>query len=317
MIILSPLSQEQMKMYYYSLNEYLKSTFGCKVYKLSLDGIMTCPNRDGTLGTRGCIFCGDEGSGEFASPCCGDINLQIEAAKKRVASKIKSGKYIAYFQSFTNTYSPVEHLKSIFYPAIMHPDIAALSIATRPDCLPNDVLELLGELNKIKPVWVELGLQTIHPKTADYIRRGYSLSCFDSAVESLKARNIQVIVHQILGLPDETAEMMYQTASYIGKSGADGIKLHLLYVLSGTDIEKDYKNGKFSLLSLDEYIKILEGCIMRLPKSMVIHRMTGDGAKAKLVAPQWSGNKKLVLNAIRTAFEKDNLQQGALFENTK
>jgi len=300
-------------MYYRTLNEYAKNTFGCKVYKLALDGGMTCPNRDGTVGLHGCIFCGDEGSGEFAAKKCGDLEEQIAQAKEKISSKIKDGKFVAYFQNFTNTYAPVEYLESLFYPVITRPDIAALSVATRPDCLGDDVLNLLSRLNSIKPVWVELGLQTIHQTSADYIRRGYPLSCFDDAVSSLKKIGVHVIVHQILGLPGETEEMMYETAEYIGRSGADGIKLHLLYVISGTDLEKDYFAGKFETLSLENYINILEGCILRIPRSMVVHRLTGDGAKSKLVAPKWSGNKKMVLNTIRTAFEKDNIEQGELF----
>ena len=294
---------------YRSLNDELREKFGGKVYKLALEGGFSCPNRDGTLGTGGCIFCLG-GSGDFAEKPSGSIFEQIEKAKARVAGKNPSGKYIAYFQSYTNTYAPAEYLERIFSEAISHPDIVALSVGTRPDCLPDDVIEVLARLNKTKPVWVELGLQTIHQKTAEYIRRGYPLPVFDSAVERLKKAGIYVVVHMIIGLPGETPEMIFETAEYIGKSGADGIKLQLLHVLSGTDLAKDYKAGKFRTLELDEYILILEGCIRRLPPEMTIHRLTGDGNKRHLIAPLWSGDKKRVLNAINSAFENDKLIQG-------
>ncbi|MBR2640553.1 MAG: TIGR01212 family radical SAM protein [Oscillospiraceae bacterium] len=294
---------------YRSLNDELREKFGGKVYKLALEGGFSCPNRDGTLGTGGCIFCLG-GSGDFAEKPSGSIFEQIEKAKARVAGKNPSGKYIAYFQSYTNTYAPAEYLERIFSEAISHPDIVALSVGTRPDCLPDDVIEVLARLNKTKPVWVELGLQTIHQKTAEYIRRGYPLPVFDSAVERLKKAGIYVVVHMIIGLPGETPEMIFKTAEYIGKSGADGIKLQLLHVLSGTDLAKDYEAGKFRTLELDEYISILEGCIRRLPREMTIHRLTGDGNKRHLIAPLWSGDKKRVLNAINSAFENDKLIQG-------
>ena len=273
---------------------------------------MTCPVRDGKIHTKGCIFCSADGSGTFCEKSTDDINTQIENAKKRVESKIKNGKYIAYFQDFTNTYAPVEYLEKIFTKAISHPDIVALSIATRPDCLPAEVLALLEKLNKIKPVWVELGLQTIHEKTAQYIRRGYSLSVFDKAVSDLKKIGIQVIVHIILGLPLETKEMMYETVSYVEKCGIDGIKLQLLHILKGTDLAKDYENGKFKCLELEEYIEILENCIKILPQDVTIHRLTGDGAKKDLIAPLWSSDKKRVLNAVNNAFKRDNIVQGII-----
>ena len=227
------------------LNEYLRNTFGCKVYKISLNGGFTCPNRDGTIDTRGCIFCSAGGSGDFAESPTQSVTEQIEAGKARVAAKMKDGKYIAYFQAFTNTYGPVEKLRALYTEAIRHPDIVALSIATRPDCLPEEVLELLEELNHIKPVWVELGLQTIHPATADYIRRGYELEVYDRAVRSLRARHLEVITHVILGLPGETAADMVETVRYVVASGVTGIKLQLLHVLRGTDLAKDYETGKF------------------------------------------------------------------------
>ena len=288
-------------MRYISLSEYLKARFGCKVYKLALEGGMTCPNRDGTCGTGGCIFCAADGSGAFAQT--GEtVFEQIEAAKARVAGKIRDGKYIAYFQSFTNTYAPLSYLESLFRAAIDHPDVAVLSIATRPDCLPEDVLELLAELNQIKPVWVELGLQTIHPDTARYIRRGYELPIYDKAVSDLRIRGIEVITHVILGLPGETREQMLDTVRYVGQR-TDGIKLQLLHVLRGTDLAKDYAAGTFRTLELDEYCDLIVDCLRCLPENVVIHRMTGDGAKKDLIAPLWSGDKKRVLNTLNRRIE--------------
>lgn len=298
---------------YFSLNSYLRSQFGCKVYKLALDGGFTCPNRDGTLDTRGCIFCSGRGSGDFAVSACEDIYSPIERAKETVSAKIRSGKFIAYFQSFTGTYAPIERLRKIYTAAISHPDIVALSIGTRPDCINDEVLQLLDELNRIKPVWIELGLQSIHDRTAEYIRRHYPLEVFDDAVRRLKEINLNVIVHMIIGLPNETEQMIYDTAEYIGKSGADGVKFQLLHILEGTDLAEDYRKGLFEALELEQYIKLLEGCIRRIPSGMVIHRMTGDGAKRDLIAPLWSADKKRVLNAINNAFERDDLQQGELF----
>lgn len=283
---------------YNSFNKETKRRFGCKIYKLALSGGMTCPTRDGTLGTRGCIFCSAHGSGDFAAPKCESIAAQIESAKKLVCKKAKDAKYIAYFQDYTNTYAPVEYLRELFYSAIEPDDIVALSIGTRPDCLPNDVIELLSELNKIKPVFVELGLQTIHPQTAEYIRRGYDLPVFDKAVEDLSANGIEVVVHVILGLPGETREMMLQTVDYVGKSRAKGIKLQLLHVLNGTDLAEDYRQGRFKTLDMDIYIDILIECLRILPPDMIIHRLTGDGAKRDLIAPMWSADKKRVLNEI-------------------
>ncbi len=292
-------------MEYYSLNTYLKDTFGTKVYKLALNAGFTCPNRDGTLDTRGCIFCSGSGSGDFCESPLLSITEQIEEGKKRVASKIsENGKYIAYFQAFTNTYAPVETLRKLFMEAINHPDITALSVATRPDCLGEDVLNLLDELNHIKPVWVELGLQTIHEKTAEYIRRCYPLSVYDKAVKDLKERNITVIVHVILGLPFETKEEMLETVDYACKSGIDGIKLQLLHVLKGTDLAKDYAEGKFKCLERDEYINLVVECLKIIPKNIVIHRMTGDGDKKILLAPEWSKEKKTVLNALTKAIRE-------------
>lgn len=279
-------------------NEYYRSRFGCKVYKLALDGGMTCPNRDGTKGTRGCIFCSGAGSGEFAEPRCGSVTAQIEAAKRRVAAKVGSGKYLAYFQSFTNTYAPVARLEQLFTEAIFHPDVVGLSVATRPDCLPDEVLNLLARLDRVKPVFVELGLQTIHPETAAWIRRGYPLSDYDRAVSRLRALGLHTVVHVILGLPGETEQMMVQTAAYVGRSGAGGIKLQLLYVLENTDLAALWRAGQVPLLSLEDYARLLGRCLAVLPPDMVIHRLTGDGAKKDLLAPLWSADKKRVLNYV-------------------
>ncbi len=296
-------------MYLNLLNENLKAQYGCKVYKLALSSGCGCPNRDRD-GKHGCIFC--DGAGAFAAT--GTIEEQLCQAKEKVASKIKGeAKYIAYFQSFTNTFAPVSYLEPLFTAAMQPEDVVALSVATRPDCLGEDILDLLEACNKQKPVWVELGLQTIHEDTADYIRRGYPLSVFDEAVRKLKNRGITVIVHQILGLPGETPERMAETSRYIGRSGADGIKLHLLHVLRGTDLEKDWRAGKVPTMSLEEYIKALELCVENLPREMVIHRLTGDGAKRDLLAPLWSGDKKRVLNAIHKAFREDDVEQGRKF----
>lgn len=290
------------KLHYRSLNSYLRETFGEKVYKLSLDGGFTCPNRDGRLDSRGCIFCSG-GSGSFSVPVGDDVAGALEMAKSVIAPKTGARKFIAYYQSYTGTYAPIERLRFLYGQTIAHPDVVALSIGTRPDCLPDSVLELLEDLNRIKPVWVELGLQTIHPATAAYIRRGYQLEVFDEAVRELKARGITVIVHMILGLPGETAEMMEETAGYIGRSGADGIKLQLLHVLRGTDLEREWQEGRVKLPELEEYIGLLRLCLGALPPEMVIHRLTGDGDKRDLLAPLWSSDKKRVLNAINAVFE--------------
>ena len=291
-------------MEYYSLNQYLKDTFGQKVYKIALDGGFTCPNRDGTVGTGGCIFCSGAGSGDFAESRALSITEQIERGKQKVAGKVHDGKYIAYFQAFTNTYAPIERLRALYEEAISHPDIVALSIATRPDCLPDEVLALLEEFNNRKPVWVELGLQTVHEKMAAYIRRGYALPAYDEAVKKLKKIDVQVIVHVILGLPHETKDEMKETVAYVGRSGVDGIKLQLLHVIKGTDLEQEYLAGRFRTLEMEEYVNLVAECIALLPPDMVIHRMTGDGDKAKLIAPYWSADKKKVLNALNKAIKE-------------
>ena len=297
-------------MYWNDLGSHLKAVYGTKVYKLALSSGCTCPNRDGTLGSRGCIFC--DGAGSFAA--AGDIRRQLAAAKARVAAKAgANARYIAYFQSFTNTYGPVDRLRQLYRAALEPEEVVALSIATRPDCLGPRVLELLAGLREMKPVWVELGLQTIHPASAAYIRRGYELPAFDRAVADLRAIGATVVVHQILGLPGEDREMMLETARYIGHSGAEGIKFHLLHVLRGTDLAAEWQAGRVVLPTLEEYIALLEDCVRGIPREMVIHRLTGDGAKRELLAPLWSGDKKRVLNAIHAAFLRDDVEQGSAF----
>lgn len=295
-------------MYWNRLSDRLRERYGGKVYKLALSSGCSCPNRDGTLDTRGCIFC--DGAGAFAA--AGEIPTQLAEAKRRVADKVGANpRYIAYFQSFTNTHGPVERLRQLYLQALDDPEVVILSIATRPDCLGEEVMALLRELNAIKPAWVELGLQTIHPATAERIRRGYDLSVFDEAVAKLRGADIEVIVHQILGLPGETADMMAETAQYIGQSGANGVKFHLLHVLRGTDLAADWQAGEVEVMEMETYISVLEECVRRIPREMVIHRLTGDGAKRDLLAPLWSGDKKRVLNAIHAAFTRDDVEQGS------
>ncbi len=297
---------------YHALDYYLKELFHEKVYKLALDGGMTCPNRDGTIGYRGCIFCSGGGSGEFAGDRCLSITMQLEQQKAQIEKKFPARKYIAYFQAFTNTYAPVSRLRPLFMEAVSHPDVVILSIATRPDCLDRDVLELLAQLNQIKPVWVELGLQSVHEETARYIRRGYSLPVFEDAVKNLRRRNIDVIVHAILGLPGETKKMILDTMRYLGGQPIQGVKLQLLHVLSGTDLALDYAVGKFSVLSMDEYIALVIECLEVLPPELVIHRITGDGPKDLLLAPLWSARKREVLNSIHREMKLRNTWQGRL-----
>ena len=298
-------------MYWNRLSDRLREAYGGKVYKLTLSSGCSCPNRDGTIDTRGCIFC--DGAGAFAA--AGDIPTQLAEAKRRVAAKAgENARYIAYFQSFTNTHGPVEHLRTLYMQAIADPEVVILSIATRPDCLGEEVMELLRELNTIKPVWVELGLQTIHPASAAYIRRGYDLPVFEKAVAKLRAAGIEVIVHQILGLPGETADMMKETAQYIGQSGSQGVKFHLLHVLRNTDLATDWQAGNVPVMDMETYISALEACVRRIPREMVIHRLTGDGAKRDLLAPLWSGDKKRVLNAIHAAFARDDVEQGSALQ---
>lgn len=283
-----------MKRMYKTLSQHYRERYGCKVYKLAIDGGFTCPNRDGTVGYGGCIFCSGAGSGDFAISGC-DIPAQLETAKEKVAFKNKSGKYIAYFQSFTNTYAPVEKLEALYRQAMAPDYIVGLAIGTRPDCLSAEIIDLLGKLNQIKPISIELGLQTIHEETARYIRRGYETPVYFDAVNALKQAGIDVVTHIILGLPGETEEMMVQTTQSAIAAGTDGVKFHLLHVLQGTDLAADYAQGKFRCLELEEYARILKACIAVLPPETVVHRITGDGAKKELIAPMWSADKKKVL----------------------
>lgn len=280
-----------INMKYKSFHQACVEKFGGKVYKLSLDGGFSCPNRDGTVGTGGCIFCSSYGGGEFAEGMCRCVTEQLERAKVRVAAKNKGGKYMAYFQSFTGTYAPVERLRQLYYDAIAPEDVVALSIGTRPDCLGDDVIALLKEINFQKPVTVELGLQTCHPESVVYIRRGYENSVYLDAVRRLKAAGIEVVTHIILGLPGEGSTMAAQTTRFTVDAGTDGVKFHLLHVLKNTDLEKDYREGKFRCLELEEYARWLKECIAQLPPHVVVHRITGDGAKRDLVAPLWSADK--------------------------
>lgn len=300
---------------YHSLDYYLKNTYGSKLYKLSLNGGMSCPNRDGTCGTRGCIFCSQGGSGDFAESPSETIREQIEHGKSKVAAKYGGGSYIAYFQAYTNTYAPVDYLRKIFTEAIMHPDIRILSVATRPDCLGEDILNLLHELNQIKPVWIELGLQTIHESTAKYIRRGYPLCVFDDAVKRLRKENIEVIVHTILGLPGENTADILETMEYLNHMDIQGIKLQLLHVLRGTDLAADYEKGLFQTYERDEYISLLINCLEHLRPDMVIHRITGDGPKDLLIAPLWASRKREVLNMLHHRMKEEQSYQGRLFSH--
>ncbi len=290
-------------MKYTSLSSYLKSEYSEKYYKLSLSCATSCPNRDGVCGNRGCIFCSAKGSGDFAQNALLDIDTQIEKAKALVKNKTDSDKYIAYFQSFTSTYGDKKYLKNVFTKTINRDDVAILSIATRPDCLDSDIIKMLKELVRIKPVWVELGLQSIHESTSKYIRRGYKTDVYFDAVNKLKEIGVHIITHIIIGLPNETKEMIVETAKQVGKV-TDGIKLQLLHVLKDTDLEKEYADGKFEVLTLEEYADILCECINVLPKNVVIHRLTGDGDKNNLVAPLWSRDKKRVLNYINHAIKE-------------
>ncbi len=282
---------------YKTLNEHYREKFGCKVYKLSIDGGFSCPNRDGTVGVGGCIFCSATGSGEFAE-AGNSVTHQLEQAKRRVEAKNKGGKYMAYFQSFTNTYGPVERLNMLYREAIAPEDVVGLAIGTRPDCISDETIALLKDINSLKPVSVELGLQTIHPESVQYIRRGYENQVYFDAVRRLKEAGIEVVTHIILGLPGETPDMMAQTTRQVVAAGTDGVKFHLLHVLRGTDLERDYLAGKFQCLELPEYAEILRQCLQELPPHVVVHRITGDGAKKDLVAPLWSADKKRVLNFL-------------------
>lgn len=298
---------------YYSLNDYLKQTFGEKVYRLSLNGGMTCPNRDGTLDSRGCIFCSAGGSGDFAASPSLSVTEQIKQARERIRKKSSCQKFIAYFQAYTNTYAPVPYLKKLFTEAINHPDIVAISIGTRCDCLDDDVLELLCELNQIKPVWVELGLQSIHNETLTRIRSGFTYEQYLHAVTSLKEKHITVITHLILGLPGETKEMMLASVDAVAALPCDGIKLQLLHVLKNTDLASLYESDPFPVFSLEDYCDFIVTCVEHLPPRMVVHRLTGDGPRSLLIAPLWSTDKKRVLNTIQKRFRERDTWQGKLY----
>ena len=295
---------------YHSLDYMLRERFGEKVYKVTLNGGMSCPNRDGKLGTRGCIFCSAGGSGDFAADSSLSITEQIDRQISILSAKRPIHKYIAYFQAFTNTYAPVEYLEKIFTEALSHPGIAALSIGTRPDCLGKDVVTLLSRLNRQKPVWVELGLQTIHEKTAAYIRRGYPLSCFEDAVRRLRKEDLEVIVHTILGLPGESTQDILNTLEYLNHQDIQGIKLQLLHVLRGTDLASDYEKGLFCTYERDEYISLVISCLEHLRPDMVIHRITGDGPKDLLISPLWASRKREVLNLLHHQMKENHNYQG-------
>lgn len=296
---------------YHSLDYEMRQRFGEKVYKISLESGMTCPNRDGTLGHGGCIFCSGNGSGDFASPRTTSITRQISEGIHGLSQRKQVGhKFIAYFQSFTNTYAPVEVLRPMYLEALNHPDVVMLSIATRPDCLPDDVLKLLAECQQIKPVIIELGLQTIHKPTAEFIRRGYPLEVYDTAVESLKSLGIEVVTHVIAGLPFESQKDFLETVSHVGSSGSDGIKIQLLHILKNTALAEFYQKGMFQALSLEQYVDTVIKALSILPEEMVIHRLTGDGPKDLLIAPAWSSKKRQVLNKIHRELKRQNIWQG-------
>lgn len=295
---------------YHSLDYELKKRFGEKVYRLALNGGMTCPNRDGTVGHGGCIFCSGGGSGEFASDPALSIREQIESGKERLSHKRPVNAYIAYFQAFTNTYAPVDYLRTIFTEAIAHPQVVLLSIATRPDCLQPEIVELLAQLNQIKPVWVELGLQTMHEDTARDIRRGYPLSVFEDAVNRLRAAGLEVIVHTILGLPGEDQERMFETLHYLNDQDIQGIKLQLLHILKGTDLAVRYEENPFHVFTMEEYVKLIPACVEILRPDLVIHRLTGDGPNDLLIEPRWSLAKRTVLNNIHREFRLQDTWQG-------
>lgn len=297
---------------YYSLNHYYHERFGEKVYKIALDAGLTCPNRDGSLGYGGCIFCSRGGSGDFASDASENIREQIEQGKARLSQKNSGHKFVAYFQAFTNTYGEIGYLRRIFLAAAAHPDIIGISIATRPDCLPEEVLQLLDELNHILPVWVELGLQSIHEHTALFIRRGYPLAVFEQAVEKLHLLALPVVVHLILGLPGESRADMLASIDYVGLMKIHGIKLQLLHVLKDTDLGDLYLRDPFPLMDMDDYATLIVEAIGHIPPSIVIHRITGDAPKTLLIEPLWSSDKKRVLNTILRVFRQTGITQGCL-----
>ena len=308
--------------YYYSLNDYLKETYGEKIYKIAIDAGLSCPNRDGKIDIRGCIFCSAGGSGDFAvsRKSHPSVTEQLEAGLSLFRGKSVGNKFIAYFQAYTNTYGPLEYLENIFTEALSHPKVAGISIATRPDCLSDGVLALLQVLKERfsdKFIWIELGLQTIHEDTALYIRRGYTLPVFEDALSALNNLGISVIVHVILGLPGESRKHVLETIDYLENKSIFGIKLQLLHILKGTDLAKDYENNLFSVYTKEEYIDLVIDCIEHLPKDVVLHRVTGDGPKNLLIAPLWSGNKKDVLNTLHHRFKERGAYQGRYFYDTR
>lgn len=307
-------NKDWMEKPYYSLNAYMHQQFHEKVYKVTLDGGMTCPNRDGTIGSRGCIFCSAGGSGDFAGDRNLSITEQIDSQIRQIRAKRPVKHFVAYFQAYTNTYATPAYLRRIFTEALSHPCVVALSIGTRPDCLGLEILDLLEELNQIKPVWVELGLQTIHENTARYIRRGYPLNCFEKAVTNLHTRKIQVIVHLILGLPNETKKEVLESIGYLNTLPISGIKLQLLHVLKGTDLASDYLEGKFQVMIQEEYLDLVTDCVRHLRPDIVIHRLTGDGPKDLLIAPLWSGAKRNVLNQLHHRMSVLGIRQGDLYQ---
>ena len=299
---------------YYSFDSFLKNYFGEKIYKVSLDGGFTCPNRDGTLGTGGCIFCSEGGSGDFASSAALSVTDQITAGIEMVSRKIDNGKYIAYFQAYTNTYAPVEELRRKYDEALAQKNVVALSIATRPDCLDKDVLDYLEELNKKTYLWVELGLQTINDNTARNFNRGYDLEVFDKSIKELQKRGIEVVVHTIFGLPGETKEDMLKTVDYVAHSGSQGVKFHLLHLMKGTKMVEQYESGELKLLSKEDYIDLICKGIAMIPEEMVVHRLTGDAPRASLIGPMWSLKKWEVLNDIDKALVDNDIWQGKDFK---
>lgn len=295
---------------YYSLDHHLRTAYGEKLYKIALNGDCGCPNRDGTCGTRGCIFCSEGGSGDFAASPSLTIKEQLASGKELVKNKYTGGGYIAYFQAYTGTYAPLPKLRQMFTEAMSDPEVKVLSIATRPDCLRDEVLDLLTELNQMKPVWIELGLQTIHPKTAAFIRRGYPLPVFEDAVRKLHTRGIQIIVHVILFLPGEDTAAMLDTIHYLNQVPIQGIKLQLLHILKHTDLADYYTDHPFFVPKMDEYFQVLGACISHLRPDIVIHRLTGDGPKSLLIAPLWTGNKRMVLNSMQRYLKEQDIWQG-------
>ena len=298
---------------YYSLNEYCKNTFGDKVYRLSLNAGCTCPNRDGKLSFGGCTFCSEGGSGDFAADYNVSIATQIAEAKTRIQKKTDCNKFIAYFQAYTNTYAPISHLRRVFTEALEQPEIVGLSIGTRSDCLSDEILDLLEELSSIKPIWIELGLQTIHNTTHARLNTHTTVEMFDDTVTRLHAHNIPVITHIILGLPDETPEMMMETVKHVASLPVSGIKLQLLHILRGTKLAIEYGNEPFPLFELEDYCDFIIDCLEILPPDMVIHRLTGDGPRKLLVAPLWSTDKRRVLNTIQKKLKERDTWQGKLF----